>query len=133
MREKLITPKALAQITGFHPRTISEMGKRGDIPGAVLIGNHVRFRAQSVYEFLDTAATCLEPRNGGASLPTRPTSIKQPDKTGRRRTPTVLSLSFAINRDFSKALPREGHIRHIPAQIESIDRNSSSAKRASSD
>jgi predicted DNA-binding transcriptional regulator AlpA len=128
MREKLITPKALAQITGFHPRTISEMGKRGDIPGAVLIGNHVRFHAQSVYEFLDVAATCLMPRNGGASLPTHPTRIKQSDRAGRQRAPRVLSLGFALDRDFIKALPRDGHIRHTPAQIESIDRNSSSAK-----
>ena len=52
MSEKLITPRAVADITGFHPRTIAEMGKRGDIPGAVIIGRHVRFDAQSVNDFL---------------------------------------------------------------------------------
>ena len=53
MPGKLMKPKAVADLTGFHPRTISEMGKRGDIPGAVLIGKHVRFHAQSVHAFLE--------------------------------------------------------------------------------
>jgi excisionase family DNA binding protein len=52
MSEKLMQPKELAAITGFHPRTISDMGKRGEIPGAVLIGKHVRFDAKSVRDFL---------------------------------------------------------------------------------
>jgi predicted DNA-binding transcriptional regulator AlpA len=49
---KLIKPKAVADLTGFHPRTVSDMGKRGDIPGAVLIGRHVRFDANSVLDFI---------------------------------------------------------------------------------
>jgi excisionase family DNA binding protein len=53
MSEKLMTPRAIAEITGFHARTISEMGKRGEIPGAVLIGRHVRFNTRSVHEFLE--------------------------------------------------------------------------------
>ena len=53
MSEKLMTPQAIAEITGFHARTVSEMGKRGEIPGAVLIGKHVRFNPRSVREFLE--------------------------------------------------------------------------------
>jgi excisionase family DNA binding protein len=53
MSEKLMTPQAIAEITGFHARTVSEMGKRGEIPGAVLIGKHIRFKARSVHDFLE--------------------------------------------------------------------------------
>lgn len=53
MSEKLMTPQAIAEITGFHARTVSEMGKRGEIPGAVLIGKHVRFKTRSVHDFLE--------------------------------------------------------------------------------
>lgn len=53
MSEKLMTPQAIAEITGFHARTVSEMGKRGEIPGAVLIGRHVRFNARCVHDFLE--------------------------------------------------------------------------------
>ena len=52
MSEKLMTPKAIAAITGFHARTVSKMGRRGDIPGALFFGRHVRFRPQSVHDFL---------------------------------------------------------------------------------
>ena len=52
MSRKLMTSKQVAEITGFHARTVSEMGRRGEIPGAVLIGKHVRFNARSVHDFL---------------------------------------------------------------------------------
>lgn len=69
MSEKLMTPKAVAEITGFHTRTVSEMGKRGEIPGAVLIGKHVRFNARSVHDFLERGGDLrhrTEQAEGGA-------------------------------------------------------------------
>jgi excisionase family DNA binding protein len=67
MSEKLMTPQAIAEITGFHARTVSEMGKRGEIPGAVLIGRHVRFDARQVRDFLDHGGDLrneMEPAEG---------------------------------------------------------------------
>lgn len=61
MSEKMMTPQAIAEITGFHARTVSEMGKRGEIPGAVRIGRHLRFNARSVREFLERGGD-LRPR-----------------------------------------------------------------------
>jgi excisionase family DNA binding protein len=65
MSEKLLTPQAIAEITGFHARTVSEMGKRGEIPGAVLIGRHVRFNPRSVHDFLESGGD-LRNRAGDA-------------------------------------------------------------------
>ena len=53
MDEKLMTAAAVSEITGFHPRTVAAMGKRGEIPCAVVIGKHVRFKARSVREFFE--------------------------------------------------------------------------------
>jgi excisionase family DNA binding protein len=50
---KLLTSKLVGQILGFHARTVAQMGRRGELPGAVFIGRHVKFHETSIREFIE--------------------------------------------------------------------------------
>jgi excisionase family DNA binding protein len=49
---RLLSPPDLARTLGFSVRTINRMARKGQIPGAVFIGPHVRFRPDLVAAFL---------------------------------------------------------------------------------
>jgi excisionase family DNA binding protein len=53
IQEKLLSPSELARVLGFSNRTINRMARRGEIPGTVFIGAHVRFKPEAVADFIE--------------------------------------------------------------------------------
>lgn len=77
MNKKLMTAKAISEITGFHARTVSKMGRSGEIPGAVLIGKHVRFDARRVNDFFEHGG-CLEHKSTSTVIASAIQKIRKP-------------------------------------------------------
>ena len=49
----LISPEEVAKLLNFSRRTIIRMAQRGELPGAVFIGSHVRFKPQEIARFIE--------------------------------------------------------------------------------
>ncbi len=60
MPKTLLKAREVAKVTGFTKSTTRQMGLRGEIPGAVVIGRHVLFDPDRFLEFL--ARGSREPR-----------------------------------------------------------------------
>jgi hypothetical protein len=56
-RRPLLSTSDVALVLGFRERTIRKMAFRGDIPGAVFVGIHVKFRPEVIAEFVAGAAS----------------------------------------------------------------------------
>ena len=65
--KKLLPPAEVAQILGFAIRTINRMARRGEIPGAVFIGSHVRFKPDAIAAFVDGGGVQTPEPIGGHS------------------------------------------------------------------
>jgi excisionase family DNA binding protein len=62
VREKLLKAPEVAEITGLSPQLVRTMVKRGELPGAIYIGHHLRFDPEKLKAFFEAGGS--RPRQG---------------------------------------------------------------------
>ena len=56
----------LAELLGLSPNVVKTLAKRGELPGAVLVGRHLRFDSAKMFTFLDNGGAIAQKRELGA-------------------------------------------------------------------
>lgn len=57
MRNRLLSAPEVARITNLGTDTVRAMAKRGELPGAIFIGHHLRFDPDKLKEFFESGGS----------------------------------------------------------------------------